>query len=100
MIYRRTKRFKIAYDQLPKEIQEKATKAFRLFQENSRHPSLVIKKIKGVEGIWEGRIDQFYRFTFQYLDNPDYNPEKDNEAKQTICQFRNIGRHEIIDTAP
>ena len=48
---------------------------------------------------YEG-IDQFYRFTFQYLDNPDYNPEKDNEAKQTICQFRNIGRHEIIDTAP
>lgn len=100
MIYRRTKRFKAAYDQLPREIQEKAIKAFELFQENPRHPSLVIKKIKGVEGIWEGRIDQFYRFTFQYLDNLEYDPQKHDESKKTICWFRNIGRHEIVDTAP
>ena len=100
MIYRRTGRFKSAHDQLPKEIQEKAIKAFTLFKENPRHPSLVIKKVKGVEGIWEGRIDQFYRFTFQYLDNPAYDPTRDDESKKTICLFRNIGRHEIVDTAP
>ncbi len=100
MIYRRTGRFKTAYDQLPKAIQEKAIKAFALFKENPRHPSLVIKKVKGVEGRWEERIDQFYRFTFQYLDNPSYDPTYDDESKKTICLFRNIGRHEIVDTAP
>jgi mRNA-degrading endonuclease RelE of RelBE toxin-antitoxin system len=66
MIYRRTGRFKTAYDQLPKEIQDKVIKAFELFKENPRHPSLVVKRVKGVKGIWEGRIDQFYRFTILF----------------------------------
>lgn len=100
MIYRRTGRFRSAYAQLPKETQEKAVKAFELFQENPRHPSLVIKKVKGVEDIWEGRIDRFYRFTFQYMDNPAFDPMRDDEAKKTICLFRNIGRHEIVDREP
>ncbi len=100
MIYRRTGRFKTAYDQLPKAIQEKAIKAFALFKENPRHPSLVVKKVKGVEDIWEGRIDQFYRFTFQSMDNLSYDPTRDDKSKKTICLFRNIGRHEIVDTAP
>ena len=100
MIYRRTRRFRTAYDQLPRNIQEKVIKAFELFKGNPRHPSLVIKKIKGTEDYWEGRIDQFYRFTFQYIDNPNYYPEHDDIAKRTICLFRNIGRHEIIDTDP
>jgi mRNA-degrading endonuclease RelE of RelBE toxin-antitoxin system len=100
MIYRRSGRFKAAYVTLPKEIQDKAIKAFELFKQNPRHPSLVIKKIKGIEGIWEGRIDQFYRFTFQYIDNTLYDPEQDDDSRKTICWFRNIGRHEIVDVAP
>jgi mRNA-degrading endonuclease RelE of RelBE toxin-antitoxin system len=100
VIYRRIGQFKRAYDQLPKEIQEKVIKAFELFKENSRHPSLVVKKVKGTNDIWEGRIDRFYRFTFQYIDNPTYNPERDNDAQKTICLFRNIGRHEIVSIAP
>jgi mRNA-degrading endonuclease RelE of RelBE toxin-antitoxin system len=67
-------------------------KAFKLFQNNPHHPSLGIKKIKGHEGIWEGRIDDFYRFTFEYLTDPD--------TGEQICLFRNIGRHDIIDHAP
>lgn len=91
---------KAAFYQLPKEVQEKTIKAFALFKENSRHPSLVIKKIKGVDDIWEGRIDRFYRFTFQYLDNPAFDPQRDDEQKKTICLFRNIRRHEIVGDDP
>jgi len=82
------------------EIQEKTIKAFELFKANPRHPSLVIKKVKGVEDIWEGRIDQFYRFTFQYIDNLAYDSKHDDQSKKTICLFRNVGRHEIVDVAP
>jgi hypothetical protein len=40
MRYVRTKRFKKAAAKLPREIQAKAAKAFMLFKENPRHPSL------------------------------------------------------------
>jgi len=31
-----------------------------------RHPSLQIKKIKGTRSIFEARVNDFYRFTFEY----------------------------------
>jgi hypothetical protein len=40
MNYARTERFKKAYAKLPPEIQAKVSKAFQLFKENPRHPSL------------------------------------------------------------
>jgi mRNA-degrading endonuclease RelE of RelBE toxin-antitoxin system len=92
MKYRRTENFRKAVKELPKPIQAKIQKAFSLFIENPQHPSLGVKKIKGVENIWEGRIDDFYRFTFEY--------QKDADTGEPICLFRNIGRHDIIDHAP
>jgi mRNA-degrading endonuclease RelE of RelBE toxin-antitoxin system len=86
MIFRRTDRFLKAFHVLPKQIQEKAIKAFYLFKEDPSHPSLNIKKIKGQKEIWEGRIDRSYRFTFHY--------EKSNETGEVICVFRNIDNHE------
>ncbi len=86
MKYRRTEHFKQAFKSLPADIQEKAAKAFRLFKDDPRHPSLVIKKIKGTAGIWEGRVDQSYRFTFHY--------EKGASAEETVVVFRNIDRHD------
>jgi mRNA-degrading endonuclease RelE of RelBE toxin-antitoxin system len=86
MIYRRTGRFRDAYRTLPKEIQEKVIRPFSLFKTNPRHPSLVIKKMKGREDIWEGRIDQDYRFTFHF--------EKDEKTGETICVFRNVDSHD------
>jgi len=82
MIYRRTQRFHKAFRALPAEIQAKAAKAFLLFQADRQHPSLGIKKIKGAEEIWEGRVDRAYRFTFHY--------ETDPTRGETICIFRNI----------
>ncbi len=86
MIYRRSLRFKKAYKSLPKLIQKKTAKSFILFQDNPAHPSLVVKKIQGHTDIWEGRIDNQYRFTFHY--------EKDQESDTTICVFRNMDNHD------
>jgi mRNA-degrading endonuclease RelE of RelBE toxin-antitoxin system len=84
--YVRTRRFKKAAAKLPREIQEKAAKAFMLFKENPRHPSLGVKRIQGMPGVWEGRIDIHYRFTFHY--------EGDK------CVFRNVGPHVIVEREP
>ncbi len=92
MIYRRSPQFKKSFKTLPKTIQQKAAKAFKLFRSNPQHPSLGVKKIKGRANIWEGRIDDFYRFTFEFRTHPDND--------ETVCLFRNIGRHDIIDHAP
>ena len=86
MIYRRTQRFHKAFRALPAEIQAKAAKTFLLFQADRQHPSLGIKKIKGAEEIWEGRVDKAYRFTFHY--------ENDPASGETICIFRNIDHHD------
>ena len=61
-----TNRFKKAYQKLPADIQKKVKKALRLLNEDPRHPSLQVRKIQGVKNIYEGRIDQKYRFSFQF----------------------------------
>jgi len=86
MRYVRTGRFKKAAAKLPREIQAKAAKAFVLFKENPRHPSLGVKRVQGLPGVWEGRIDVSYRFTFHYEDD--------------LCVFRNIGPHAIVEREP
>ncbi len=92
MIYQVTARFRKASRSLPKPIKKKVARAFALFRENPHHPSLAVRKIQGSANIWEGRIDRFYRFTFEYVDDP--------ESGETICLFRNIGPHDITKTSP
>ncbi len=84
MQFRRTERFKKAFRALPASIQQKAIKALRLLAENPHHPSLQVKKIQGMENIWEGRVDQKYRFTFQF----------ENENDQMVVVLRNIDNHD------
>ena len=86
MIYRRTERFRKAFKALPRAVQEKVVKAFALFQQDQRHPSLLIKKMQGRAGIWEGRIDQDYRFTYHY--------EKGRFPDEIVCVFRNVDSHD------
>jgi mRNA interferase RelE/StbE len=62
-----TKRFINAYRQLPAEIREKIDKQLLLLAENPRHPSLRSKPIQGAPGIYEARIDQNYRLTYQRM---------------------------------
>ncbi len=84
MQFRRTERFKKAFRALPAPIREKAIKALRLLADNPRHPSLWVKKVQGTESIWEARVDQKYRFTFQF----------ENENDQIVVILRNIDNHD------
>jgi len=74
--------FKKDFQRLPKEIQKIAERKLNLFIKNTRHPSLRIKKIKGLKNIWEGSITKSYRFTFL--------------MKNDVCILRRIGTHDIL----
>jgi hypothetical protein len=56
MIFRRSERFKRAFRVLPAGVQKKALKAFSLFAENPRHPSLHIKKITASRTFGRGEL--------------------------------------------
>jgi mRNA-degrading endonuclease RelE of RelBE toxin-antitoxin system len=49
------------YRALPKDIQDRADKAFLLLQQHPQHPSLRLKKAKGHDGLWSARIGLDYR---------------------------------------
>jgi mRNA-degrading endonuclease RelE of RelBE toxin-antitoxin system len=76
-----TERFEQDFIRLPPEIQKKVLKALRLLAENPRHPSLQTKPIQGAQGLYEARIDQFYRLTYM---------RKSND----ILLIRTAGRHD------
>ena len=79
-----TKPFDRDYDSLQKGIKEQASKQLTLLLENPRHPSLRLKKIKGHPTMWEGRITESYRFTFQIVGE--------------TYLLRRIGTHEVLRT--
>ena len=79
-----TKRFEDAYRALPERLRRKTDKALRLLADNPAHPSLRLKKVQGIRGIWEARIDIGCRMTLEI--HPDH------------YLIRNIGKHdEILD---
>jgi len=84
MIIQTTGPFDRDYAGLPDLIKEQADKQLSFFLGNPHHPSLRIKKIKGHEKIWEGRVTKNYRFTLQI------------EGETYI--LRRIGTHNILKT--
>ena len=78
----RTERFKKDFKRLPTEIQERAGKALELFVSNSRHPSLHVKKMEGAPDIWEMRVSDNYRITFQFV--------------QEGVLLRRVGTHNVL----
>jgi len=79
----RTERFKKQYKKLPQYIKKATKKQLVFLLSDPGHPSLNIKKMKDPRNIWEGRITQSYRFTFQ--------------KKEDIYILRNIGTHNILE---
>ncbi|QZZ19427.1 hypothetical protein J5X98_18915 [Leptothermofonsia sichuanensis E412] len=61
-----TAEFWKAYAELSPEMQEQAQKAYRLWQENSLHPSLHFKKVGN--NLWSARISGGYRALGRVLD--------------------------------
>jgi addiction module RelE/StbE family toxin len=61
--------FKKKYRKLPAAIQDKVDRQIEQLSNNFKHPSLHTKKIKGIDGIWEVRVDDFYRLTFEIVED-------------------------------
>ena len=76
----RTARFKKAWQDLTEEEKVVGRKALRNLATDLRYPALRVRKLKGVEHIWEGRVSRSLRMTFELDGN-------------TII-LRNIGRHD------
>ena len=77
-----TDHFKKKYKKLPKQIKKATQKQLGLLISNPRHPSLNIKKMQDPRDIWEARITEGYRMTFQI----------DSE----VYILRNVGTHDIL----
>jgi hypothetical protein len=56
-----TPRFWAAYREVRPEIREAARRAYRLFLENPRHPSLQFKKVHDRDPIYSVRVSLGYR---------------------------------------
>jgi len=76
----RTARFKKAWKELNEEEKDLARKALRKLAADLRYPALRVKKMQGVEHIWEVRVSRSLRMTFQI------------EGDRIV--LRNIGRHD------
>ncbi len=82
----RTARFKKAWKQLTKGEKSLSRKAITNLALDIGYPALRVKKIKGVENIWEARVSLSLRITFQI-------------EGETII-LRNIGRHDTTLERP
>jgi mRNA-degrading endonuclease RelE of RelBE toxin-antitoxin system len=77
-----TKTFIKDYRKLPVNIQKITEKNLELLISNYKHPSLHIKKMNDPRNIWEGRVTDSHRFTFQ--------------VKGDTCLLRRIGTHDML----
>jgi mRNA-degrading endonuclease RelE of RelBE toxin-antitoxin system len=75
-----TNQFDKDYEKLPDEIKKRLYKSLSLLMDNFQHPSLRVKKMRGKDNIWEARISDSYRITFQITNN--------------TFIFRKIGQHD------
>ncbi len=62
----RTERFKKSVLNLDQKTREKLKKQLKILISDPRNPSLKVKKIKGTRSIFEARVDNSYRFTFEF----------------------------------
>jgi len=56
--------FKKSFKALPIEIKKKFKKQINFLLRNFRHPSLRCKKYDEKRGIWQARVNRYYRFYF------------------------------------
>ena len=77
-----TERFARRYRDLPESLQTRVDTQLELLLQNPRHPSLRTKKMKGTAGIWELRVTEGYRLTF--------------EIREDLYLLRNVGTHDIL----
>ena len=77
-----TETFIRLYKKLPQEIKERTKKVLSLFQTHPSHPSLGHKKMSGQKDIFEIRVSQNYRITYQKIKDTAY--------------LRKVGTHDLL----
>ncbi len=77
-----TKTFIRLYKKLPEDLKERVKKALVLLESNPSHPSLGHKKMSGQEDIFEIRVSENYRITYQRIQDTAY--------------LRKIGTHDLL----
>lgn len=82
-----TDRFIVLYYSLPPTIRKKIDRQISLLANNPRHPSLQTKPIQGTNGIYEARVDQNYRLTYERLPGD-------------IILLRVVARHDVALKKP
>ncbi|HEV8718611.1 MAG TPA: hypothetical protein VGX03_38060 [Candidatus Binatia bacterium] len=65
MNFRLTTTAERQYDALSPTLQARVDKQLALLLQNLRHPSLRAKKYDEQNDLWQGRVNQAYRFYFQ-----------------------------------
>lgn len=77
-----TQTFIRLYKKLPADLKERTQKTLELFESNPSHPSLGHKKMAGQKDIYELRVSQNYRITYQKIGDTAY--------------LRKIGTHGLL----
>lgn len=77
-----TERFRRDYLRLPSHLQDQTDQKLQLLLGNPRHPSLRVRKMQGVPKVWELRVTEGYRLTFQ-IEGDGY-------------LLRRVGTHDIL----
>jgi mRNA-degrading endonuclease RelE of RelBE toxin-antitoxin system len=75
-----TVRFEKAWTELTQDEKDLTRKALKNLTTDLHYPALRVKKMEGVEHLWEARVSRSIRMTFQI-------------SRVTIT-LRNIGRHD------
>jgi len=70
------------YGRLPLAIRKKVDRQLHQLAQDLRHPSVHAKKMSSVGDIWEGRIDDNHRLTFQIVED--------------AIVVRKVGTHDIL----
>lgn len=86
MPIRRSERFNKAFLKLPPQVQVRVLKALALLDVDFRHPGLQAKRVQGSDDVFEARVDQRYRLTYQ------------RQGEWLV--LRNVGPHEDVLDRP
>ena len=71
------------YKKLPSDIKDRSKKTLEFLQSNPHHPSLGHKRMSGQKDIFEIRVTQNYRITYQKIGETAY--------------LRKIGTHDLLN---
>ena len=82
MIIIRSDSFLKDFKKLPKHLRKQTEKQLKLFVQDPYYPSLQTHKMNDSRNIWEAKVTNSYRFTFQ--------------QKGGVYILRHIGAHDIL----